>query len=379
MATTAFPVFNNMPHPFEKPPALPVAGMKHRVPLSARNAPSTARDRKSMGGAYLAPTPRRTMSARPSSAVPGKRPSSDPLIAYGYQTLSPIAQGAFSQVTRARHLSTKIEVAVKTFNKAKINKEEHLAKAMKNELEVLKLLQPSSHANIANILECVETERSILCVLEYCGGGSLQRHLQGLPGFGSSHHSTGAGSEMSRSIGLQVACALAHMHGQGLAHRDVKPENILFTDESKRLIKLCDFGFSIACGNRRVRTVCGSPQYMAPELSRREPYHGWACDVWAYAALCFEMLEGRPCFRGSSMEQLNIRIMRASHEAFTPATPSAARQLIKSLLVIDPNQRLQSSQIVEHHWFTGQAAAPAPSMTADVIEQMYGRVMEDQE
>ena len=118
---------------------------------------------------------------------------------------------------------------------------------------------------------------------------------------------------------------------------------------------------------------------MAPELSRREPYHGWACDVWAYAALCFEMLEGRPCFRGSSMEQLNIRIMRASHEAFTPATPSAARQLIKSLLVIDPNQRLQSSQIVEHHWFTGQAAAPAPSMMVDVIEQMYGRVMEDQE
>ena len=53
---------------------------------------------------------------------------------------------------------------------------------------------------------------------------------------------------------------------------------------------------------------------MAPELSRREPYHGWACDMWAFGALVYEMLEGKAAFRGSSMEQLNIRIMRTSHE-----------------------------------------------------------------
>ena len=63
---------------------------------------------------------------------------------------------------RAKHLSTQREVAVKTFNKTKICKEAHLATAMKNELDVLKLLQPSAHANIANILEVVESKNALV-------------------------------------------------------------------------------------------------------------------------------------------------------------------------------------------------------------------------
>ena len=326
-----------------------------RVPLSARNAPSPKLH--AISGAYGAPpTARRALSARPSSAANGvRRPSGagDPLVLHGYQTLSPIAQGAFSQVMRARHLSTSTEVAVKTFNKGKIGKEPHLAQAMKNELDVLKLLQPAAHPNVANVIDVFDTPRTVLCILEYCGGGSLQRCLQNKP------HATGLGEGMSKSVALQISRALAHMHGNGIAHRDVKPENVLFTDASQRHIKMVDFGFAVACGARRVRTICGSPQYMAPELSKREPYFGWACDMWAYAAVIFEMLEGRPAFRGSSMEQLNIRIMRASHEAFTQATPAPTRALIKAVFVMDPTARLPAAQALEHPWFTGQPAAPA--------------------
>eukprot|EP00966_Prymnesium_polylepis_P023407 538870-Prymnesium_polylepis.1 len=108
----------------------------------------------------------------------------------------------------------------------------------------------------------------------------------------------------------QLCSALVHMHGMGVTHRDVKPENILFVDSSLVRVKLCDFGFAIRCGERRLRTVCGSPQYMAPELSRREPYHGPPVDVWALCAVVYEMLHGKAAFRGSSMEQLGIRIMR---------------------------------------------------------------------
>ena len=91
-----------------------------RVPLSARAAPS--QKPTSAGGSSRtdsAPTPRRSMSARPSSSASGRRIGVDPLLGHGYETLSPIAQGAFSQVARARHLSTQREVAVKTFHKAK--------------------------------------------------------------------------------------------------------------------------------------------------------------------------------------------------------------------------------------------------------------------
>ena len=92
---------------------------------------------------------------------------------------------------------------------------------------------------------------------------------------------------------------------------------------------------------------------MAPELSRREPYHAWAVDMWAFGALAFEMLEGKPAFRGSSMEQLNIRIIRGSHEAFTQATPPPARALIKALLCVDAATRLPARDAIAFEWLGG--------------------------
>jgi serine/threonine protein kinase len=269
------------------------------------------------------------------------------------RAISPIAQGAFSQVARARHLNTQREIAVKTFVKAKVAKEAHLVQAMKNELDVLKALQPSAHPNIANIIELLDTKSSLHAILEYCGGGSLQRTLANRP------HATGLAEREVIPIAAQVCGALAHMHGLGIAHRDIKPENVLFLDSSHAVVKICDFGFAVACGTRRVRTVCGSPQYMAPELSRREPYHAWAVDMWAFGALVFEMLEGKSAFRGSSMEQLNIRIMRASHEAFTAATPQPARSLIKALICIDVDKRLPACDALAHPWLAdSRYAAP---------------------
>ena len=133
-----------------------------------------------------------------------------------------------------------------------------------------------------------------------------------------------------RPMLAQLGSALQHVHACGCAHRDVKPENVLFTDATQNQVKLCDFGFAVHCGGRRVRTVCGTPQYMSPELAgaslqSRKPYDAPAVDMWAFGALIFEMLEGKPAFRASSIEQLNMRINKASHESFTQATPPPAR------------------------------------------------------
>jgi len=339
-----------------------------RVPLTSRNdtrrpLPKGPPGIAATAAAYAQQTPqRRALSARTTAgSMHSKRQSMgamDPLAPFGYQTMSPIAQGAFSQVARARHLSTQREVAVKTFNKAKIGKEPHLVQAMKNELDVLRALQPSAHPHVANVVELLDTKNSLHCILEYCSGGSLQRKLAGRP------HATGLPEREAGAIAAQVGAALMHMHTHGIAHRDIKPENILFVNATHTEVKLCDFGFAVACGTRRVKTVCGSPQYMAPELSRREPYHAWAVDMWAFGCVIYELLEGKPAFRGSSMEQLNIRIVRASHEAFTSATPHAARALVKDLLTIDVAHRSPARIALQHQWFAavGQAmnVPPAP-------------------
>ena len=117
---------------------------------------------------------------------------------------------------------------------------------------------------------------------------------------------------------------------------------------------------------------------MAPEieagalLTKREPYHGWAADMWAYGALVFELLEGKPAFRGASTQQLNMRIVRASHEEFTSATPPPARSLVKKLLLLDGSMRMPARSAVAHGWFNSirrRHAADGPSMAVEADAQ----------
>lgn len=291
---------------------------------------------------------------QPAAAGSARRSGVDPLLAHGYETMSPIANGAFSQITRARHLTTQQDVAIKTFDKAKYLQpgNEHLATAMKNELDVLRRLQPARHAGIANILEVAEDATNVRAVLEYCSGGSLKRLMAKASVGSNMARAFGLNGALSRSIAQQVFAALSHLHGVGIVHRDIKPDNVLLVTPtviaaSHATVKLCDFGFAAASGGRPVHTVCGTPQYMAPEiasapLSRREPYLGEPCDMWAFGCLLFEMLEGRPAYQAASMEQLKMRILRASHEAFTPASPPPARALIKSCFKLEPSTRLKA-------------------------------------
>lgn len=340
-----------LPAQSTKPPRLNI-GTKGQGP-----APTFASARRALSARPQSPG--RPTSARPSSA----RASGDPLAGFGYVTLSPIANGAFSTVCRAKHLATQREVATKTFHKARYLQpgNAHLAQAMRNEIDVLRRLAPQQHPHIANIIEVVETAQAYVAVLEYCGGGSLQRLLQ-KNGACDRPHSLGLDERLARSISYQLADALGHMHGLGIAHRDVKPENVLFVGVGLETIKLCDFGFAVACGHKRLKTVCGTPQYMAPEIEAsgsKEPYAGWAADMWALACCMFELLEGKPAFRGASVTQLNMRLVRASHEAFTAATPQQARALIKRILIMDAEKRLNAHQVMGGMWFAPNRRAAA--------------------
>ena len=87
----------------------------------------------------------------------------------------------------------------------------------------------------------------------------------------------------------KVGSALVLLHSLGVAHRDVKPANVLFTDTARRDVKLCDFGFALCCGGRRIKSVCGSPAYMAPEIWKRESYEGAPVDVWALGSFLYEV------------------------------------------------------------------------------------------
>lgn len=286
-----------------------------------------------------------SVSSRPSRAgggrVCGAAPAADALKQHGYVTQSPIAAGAFSTIIRAKQPSSGREVAVKTFmTRARAGKAAADMKDVRQEVDALTRLQPSAHTHIANLLETFEGEYELHAILEYCGGGSVSKFLQ------AQGHGIGLGERVAASLTAQVGCALAHMHGLSVTHRDIKPDNLIFSDRTHSTVRLVDFGFAALCdGSRRLKTVCGSPAYMAPEIIRHMPYLGPPVDVWALGALLFELLHNKIAFRGETMAQLHARIRKGAHSPFAPETSAKAKGIVKKALTVDVEQRAAASVI----------------------------------
>ena len=113
------------------------------------------------------------------------------------------------------------------------------------EVRMLRSTLKGGHLYIANMIdECVGSAATH-AILEYCGGGSLERYLTSLRKKNKGGHDGGGmAEEEAAPCVAQIASGLAHLHGLGIAHRDIKPANLLFS-EGRRAIKLCDFGFAI--------------------------------------------------------------------------------------------------------------------------------------
>lgn len=142
------------------------------------------------------------------------------------------------------------------------------------------------------------------------------------------------------AVDAQVGCGLAHMHSVGVAHRDVKPENVVYENRSRSVVRLVDFGFAVVLRDgRRCKTVCGSPAYMAPEIVNNKPYAGPPVDVWALGGLLYELMHNKVAFRGDSMAQLHTRIRKGAHNPFAPSVSGRAKAAIKRALVVDAVER----------------------------------------
>ena len=184
-------------------------------------------------------------TGRATTRFASARASTDPgrdLLQYGFEPLGPIAAGAFSTIRRARsvgdhpRLSRGLEVAVKTWPHSACDKAPEQAMIRDGEIATLKHSSAQLHPHVANLLDVLVGPIAIHAILEYCSGGSLQRHLQRLqttkqakrkPSTSSRTSPHGAVPEMqARLVTGQVASALGHLHALGIAHRDVKPANV---------------------------------------------------------------------------------------------------------------------------------------------------------
>ena len=138
-------------------------------------------------------------------------------------------------------------------------------------------------------------------------------------------------------------------------HRDIKPENILLFDSDFDCIKLCDFGWATVAADENRLTFCGTADYLAPEIARKEEYSS-EVDIWACGILLYEMLTGKAPFSGADPNSTISKIVKFElndHLEFDEVS-KGAKYLIGKILVGNPAKRVNYEDIMKHKWMNIQ-------------------------
>ncbi|KAJ8552886.1 hypothetical protein K7X08_020279 [Anisodus acutangulus] len=201
-----------------------------------------------------------------------------------FKVLKVVGQGAFGKVYQVRKIRTSEILAMKVMRKDKILEKDH-AEFMKTERDVLTKID---HPFVVQLRYSFQTKYRLYLVLDFVNGGHLffQLHRQGL-----------FREDLARIYTAEIASAVSHLHSNGIMHRDLKPENILLDADGH--VVLTDFGLAKQFNeNTRSNSLCGTIEYMAPEIILGKG-HDKAADGWSVGVLLYEMPTGKPPFVGN--------------------------------------------------------------------------------
>ncbi|RQM15904.1 hypothetical protein KXD40_005531 [Peronospora effusa] len=248
-----------------------------------------------------------------------------------YHILERIGEGSFGKVYRGRRKYSGHIVALKF-----VTKQGKSVRDLKNLRQEITILRQLNHCNIIAMMDSFETDKEFCIVTEYAQGELFQvlEDEQSLP------------EQEIRKIAIQLIQALHVLHSNRIIHRDMKPQNILIG--SRQQIKLCDFGFARAIGHDTslLKSIKGTPLYMAPELVQEKTYN-YTVDLWSLGVILYELAVGKPPFYTDRIVSLIQMIVR--DDVKYPSTMSADFQsFLKGLLNKDPAYRLKWPEIFEH-------------------------------
>lgn len=160
--------------------------------------------------------------------------------------------------------------------------------------------------------------------------------------------------DLARFYAAQVTFALEYIHKMGLVYRDLKPENIMV--DFKGFLKITDFGFCKKLKDDRAYTLCGTPEYIAPEVIQNKGY-GQSVDWWSFGILIFEMAAGYSPFSVGNPSQMEMMELICSNQFKVPSSfSSSLKNLIHNILQTDLSKRFGNlkngvDDIKSHAWF----------------------------
>lgn len=199
-----------------------------------------------------------------------------------------IGKGAFGEVYKGTYFGT--PVAIKRI----FDDDDESLFYLEREINVLKGMR---HPNIVQFIGICKHEKGLLIVTEYVSQGDLRKKLK--------DQSVPMSWRLRANIAHQIACSMAYLHSRSIIHRDLKSKNLLVDDNWK--IKVCDFGFArTAQKASRPMTICGTNDWMAPELILGQPYSEKA-DVFSFGIVLCEIITRR---------KITTELQRSALDAF---------------------------------------------------------------
>ncbi|XP_058524373.1 serine/threonine-protein kinase H2 [Ochotona princeps] len=323
---------------------------KKVVPEPPALSPLTAQ-----GGA--GPGPEAVAQAARQMQVARFRAKFDSRVLARYDIQALIGMGTFSKVVRVEQKISRKPFAIKVVGTAVKEGRE----ACEAELSVLTRV---SHRYIVRLVEIFQAQDRVYLVMELATGGELFDRL------------VAQGSFTERDavrILRMVVEGISYLHALRITHRDLKPENLLYYHpgaESKILIT--DFGLAHS-GNRSgdwtMRTLCGTPEYVAPEILLRKPYTS-AVDMWALGVITYVLLSGFLPFDDESHSRLCRKILKGEYNYTGEPWPSIshlAKDFIDKLLKLEVGHRMSASQALDHPWVISMAAGTSMKNLQRVI------------
>ena len=340
-----------VPHSYAQPPPLPHF---HGAPSqhNHHNTPAHPTTATAQPSPASPTTPSHTLAfASPASASASTPPSPFPRLTSAlslshFDIGRKLGCGKYGHVYLAREKSCKFIVALKQISLRQLD-EDGMHHQLLREIEIQSHLR---HVNVLRMYGFFVEDAHVYLVLEFAPRGQLYDYLVAEKHFGEK--------KTAHYIG-DLACAFHFCHVKHIIHRDIKPENLLLGFNN--VIKISDFGWSVHAPRDRRQTMCGTLDYLSPEMvanaTGERVAYDHSVDIWCLGVLMYEFLYGNPPFfepDTSDSHKTYTRITRVDlHFPAKPPVSDDAKDLIRRMIVREPERRIRLVDVVQHRWLVG--------------------------